>query len=78
MTITDLPSNFFVETAFDEQVYEMNDHIHPYDDYAAGKLTKDRHGAKSPSTAMRVLRRGRSKRVDMFLDWLVSTFSDST
>ncbi|KAK5131638.1 hypothetical protein LTR08_000765 [Meristemomyces frigidus] len=61
---------FFAEKAFDKQVYEMNDRIHPYEDYAAGKLTKNINGANSPSTAMRILRRGRSKRVDTFLDWL--------
>lgn len=60
-----------MDNAFDEQIYEMSDTIHPYKDYAAGKLAKDRSEANAPSTAMRILRRGRSKRVDMFLDWLV-------
>ncbi|KAK4545923.1 hypothetical protein LTR36_002487 [Oleoguttula mirabilis] len=62
--------NFFAEKAFDEQMYEMSDRIHSYKDYAAGKLVKERSEANAPSTAMRILRRGRSKRVDMFLDWL--------
>ncbi|KAK5119758.1 hypothetical protein LTR85_007334 [Meristemomyces frigidus] len=62
--------NFFAEKAFDEQIYEMSDRIQPYKDYAGGKLVKDRSEANPPSTAMRILRRGRSRRVDMFLDWL--------
>ena len=62
--------NFFAEKAFDQQVYDMDDKIHPYEAYAAGQLAKDRSGAKGPATVMQVLRRGRSRRVDVFLDWL--------
>lgn len=63
--------NFFVDGAFDAQTYDMSDSIHPYKDYAAGKLVKNPSEANAPSTVMRILRRGRSKRVDTFLDWLV-------
>ena len=68
-------SNFFAEKVFDEQLYDMSDKIHSYKDYAAGKLGKDHRKAAAPATVMRVLRRGRSRRVDMFLDWLVSIAS---
>lgn len=49
----------------------MSETILPYENYAAGKLVRERDKANAPSTVMRVLRRGRSKRVDVFLDWLV-------
>ena len=69
--VADYFSNFLPDKAFDVQVYEMSDRIHPYDKYAAGMLTKNPEEVGAPSTAMKVLRRGRSKRADMFLDWLV-------
>jgi len=55
----------------------MSDKIPSYKDYAAGKLNKDTDKRVTPATLMPILRRGRSKRVDMFLDWLVSISSDS-
>ncbi|KAF2770537.1 hypothetical protein EJ03DRAFT_335497 [Teratosphaeria nubilosa] len=62
--------DFFDEAVFDEQVYEMSDKLHPYEDCAAAKLTKDISSARKLSTKMKVLRRGRSRRVEVFLDWL--------
>ena len=61
---------FFAEKAFDEQIYDLSDKIHPYEDYAAGRLGKSHFTARTPKTIMRILRRNRSKRADMFLDWL--------
>lgn len=63
-------SSFFADKAFSEQFYEMSSSIPSYRDYANGKLTNPRMGTKQ--TTMQVLRRGRSQRADMFLDWLVS------
>ena len=64
-------SNFFAEKAFDQQVYGMSERIHPYEDYATGRLPHRKESASETSTVMKVLRRNRSKRVDVFLDWLV-------
>ena len=68
---TDRHRSFFAEKAFEEQIYESSSTILPYEDYAAGNVTKGKKKATESSTVMRVLRRNRSKRVDMFLDWLV-------
>jgi len=65
-------SGFFAEKAYDERIYDMSDTVIPYKDYTAGKLATTRSGANQPSTVIRILCRGRSKRVDLFLDWLVS------
>lgn len=67
----DVHRSFFAEKAFDEQLYEMSSRVPSYQDYADGKLPK-RSGVKQ--TMMQVLRRGRSKRADLFLDWLVCLF----
>lgn len=64
-------SNFFMDKAFDEQVYKTSDQILPYEDYANGKARRGQDVAGDTGTVMRVLRRNRSKRVDLFLDWLV-------
>ncbi|KAH9810921.1 HORMA domain [Teratosphaeria destructans] len=61
---------FFDEAVFDEQVYGMSDSIHSYDDYAAAKLAKEIPSTRKLSTKMQVLRRGRSRRVEILLDWL--------
>ena len=61
---------FFPDKAFEERFYEMSEKLPSYADYAAGKLTKDELEATSPKTKMQILRRGRSRRADMFLDWL--------
>lgn len=62
-------SNFFPEKAFDKQLYETTEKIQPYEDYAAGK--RPQTSTSKPCTMIQVLRRKRSRRVDMFLDWLV-------
>ncbi|GAB1738851.1 hypothetical protein NU219Hw_g3635t1 [Hortaea werneckii] len=60
----------FEENVFDEQFYVTGDHVHSYADYAAAKLPKRSPRDGTPATKMQVLRRGRSGRVDQFLDWL--------
>ncbi|KAK5113843.1 hypothetical protein LTR62_003227 [Meristemomyces frigidus] len=60
----------FAEHAFDTQIYDMAQNIHSYTDYAAGKLVKHTQQATKPHTFLRTLRRGRSRRVDKFLNWL--------
>lgn len=52
----------------------MRENIPSYVEYASGKLPTNYSKVTSPSTRMRVLRRNRSKRVDLFLDWLVRLF----
>ncbi|KAK4902435.1 hypothetical protein LTR49_027045 [Elasticomyces elasticus] len=61
---------FFSEKVFERQLYEMADHIHSYEDYAAGNLVKHKHEAAEPAITMCILKRGRGKRADLFLDWL--------
>ncbi|KAF2860691.1 hypothetical protein K470DRAFT_276781 [Piedraia hortae CBS 480.64] len=62
--------SFFPESFFDQQVYMMSDRIYPYRDYASGKLPRKSGSTQVPCTVMKVLRRGRSRRVDKLLDWL--------
>jgi hypothetical protein len=62
----------FPEKAYDEKVYEMRDNILPYNDFAEGKMPDTTTGASAPYTVVRVLQRDRSRRVNTFLDWLVS------
>ncbi|KAI7182079.1 hypothetical protein KC316_g10017 [Hortaea werneckii] len=60
----------FSDKVFDEQFYVTSDHVHSYADYAAAKLPKRSPRDGITATKMQVLRRGRSRRVDQFLDWL--------
>lgn len=60
--------SFFAEKAFSKQLYEMSSRVPSYRDYADGKLPEP---SGVLQTTMEVLRRGRSQRADMFLDWLV-------
>ncbi|KAI7482037.1 hypothetical protein KC351_g6009 [Hortaea werneckii] len=60
----------FSDRVFDEQFYVTGDHVHSYADYAAAKLPKTSPRDGTTATKMQVLRRGRSRRVDQFLDWL--------
>ncbi|KAI7538692.1 hypothetical protein KC331_g10198 [Hortaea werneckii] len=60
----------FSDKVFDEQFYVTGDHVHSYADYAAAKLPKRSPRDGITATKMQVLRRGRSRRVDQFLDWL--------
>ncbi|KAI7566359.1 hypothetical protein KC343_g4042 [Hortaea werneckii] len=60
----------FSDKVFDEQFYVTGDHVHSYADYAAAKLPKTSPRDGTTATKMQVLRRGRSRRVDQFLDWL--------
>ncbi len=68
----DRNSAFFAEKVFDRQVYRVADQIPPYEEYAVGRLASNRGTTSELATTMRVIRRGRSKRADTFLDWLVS------
>ncbi|KAK0355576.1 hypothetical protein LTR91_009914 [Friedmanniomyces endolithicus] len=61
---------FFAKKVFDSQVYKVANQITPYEQYAIGKLASYRGIASELATTMQVLRRGRSKRADAFLDWL--------
>ncbi|KAK0946654.1 hypothetical protein LTR29_001823 [Friedmanniomyces endolithicus] len=61
---------FFAEKVFDSQIYRADNLISPYEEYAIGKLASDHGTASGLATTMQVLRRGRSKRADTFLDWL--------
>jgi len=71
----DNDSNFFAEKVFDKQMYEMAEQIHPYEDYAAGKLVKDRSQTTQPVVTLQTIRRGRSSRADKFLDLLVRSLA---
>lgn len=62
---------FFHDKAFIEQFYESGK-VHAYADYADGKLPKRQWEVAGPKTKIQILKRGGSKRADMFLDWLVS------
>ena len=65
---------FFRDGVFEHQYYTFSaDRIHPYADYAGGKIKDVGAHANGPKTRMPVLRRGRSKRVNEFLDWIVRT-----
>ncbi|KAK0338258.1 hypothetical protein LTR59_002932 [Friedmanniomyces endolithicus] len=61
---------FFAEKVFDRQVYRVADQVPPYEEYAVGRLASNRGTTSELATTMRVIRRGRSKRADTFLDWL--------
>lgn len=63
--------SFFSEKVFDTQAYAAHERLPSYREYADGKLPDIPKGSTRPHTTMQVLRRGRSKRVDTFLDWLV-------
>lgn len=69
----DAYSALFAEKAFDRRVYCVTDQVLSYEDYAAGNFRPDPKATETEKTNMEVLRRGRSKRVDYFLDCLVRT-----
>ncbi|KXT07784.1 hypothetical protein AC579_4304 [Pseudocercospora musae] len=62
--------SFFSEKVFDAQAYAAHDRLPSYRDYADGRLPEVPKDTTELHTTMQVLRRGRSKRVDTFLDWL--------
>lgn len=65
-------SGLFTDRVYDKRYYDTNEGGHSYQEYAAGKLPKARQPSGNGGILnMQILRRGRSKRVDVFLDWLV-------
>jgi hypothetical protein len=63
--------NWFPVHCFDDIIYMSADAHWSYRDYASGEVEPSTL-ASSHRTPMRVMRRGRSTRVDQLLDWLVS------
>jgi meiosis-specific protein HOP1 len=64
--------NLFPDRAFEERRYETKDGITPYKEYAAALIPSVNDAAEVPYTNLPILVRDRSKRADVFLDWLVS------
>nr|OQO24264.1 hypothetical protein B0A51_10124 [Rachicladosporium sp. CCFEE 5018] len=62
--------DLFPSKAFDNRYYEMRDDVLPYEDFASANMPEDGKKAAKPHTKLPVLRRGRSRRADKFLDWL--------
>lgn len=62
----------FPEKAFEYRYYEMRETPLPYKDFAAARMPSYKSEADPHSTKLPVLLRKRSKRADLFLDWLVS------
>lgn len=69
---------FFPEKAYEERCYEMRDTILPYEDFAAARMPSKRTDPSAFSTRVPILLRGRSKRADLFLDWLVGEIGQTT
>jgi len=65
----------FPERAFEYRYYEMRETPLPYTDFAAARMPSFQSEADPHSTKLPVLLRDRSKRADLFLDWLVSTIA---
>jgi hypothetical protein len=65
----------FPEKAFEYRYYEMRETPLPYKDFAAARMPSYKSEADPHSTKLPVLLRKRSKRADLFLDWLVSAFA---
>ena len=75
----------FPEKAFEYRYYEMRETPLPYKDFATARMPSYKSEADPHSTKLPVLLRKRSKRADLFLDWLVSaicfpcgSFTDTT
>ena len=62
----------FPEKAFEYRYYEMRETPLPYKDFASARMPSYKSEADPHSTKLPVLLRKRSKRADLFLDWLVS------
>ena len=62
----------FPEKAFEYRYYEMRETPLPYKDFAAARMPSYKSEADPHSTKLPILLRKRSKRADLFLDWLVS------
>jgi len=65
----------FPEKAFEYRYYEMRETPLPYKDFAAARMPSYKNEADPHSTKLPVLLRKRSKRADLFLNWLVSAFA---
>jgi hypothetical protein len=62
----------FPEKAFADRYYEMRETPLPYAEFAAARMPSHKGEADEHSTRLPVLIRERSRRADLFLDWLVS------
>lgn len=68
----------FPEKAFVSRYYEMRETPLQYKDFAAARMPSRQNEADVHSTVLPILQRHRSKRADIFLDWLVSGSSPTT
>ena len=69
-TITYL-RNLFPEKAYTTGWYELRDTVLPYADYAAVRMPRAASEAGDVRVQIPILQRGRSRRVEMFLLWIV-------
>nr|POE74649.1 meiosis-specific protein hop1 [Quercus suber] len=70
--VADVSSDFFTDGAFEEMYYDTSKKGYSYEDYTSGNTATRRGATKIHNhTKIQVLRRGRTRRVDIFLDWLV-------
>jgi len=72
MTLANVNSEFFPEKAYIQRAYDISDAIPTYEAYAAGRLPSTSAPATKSRTFIPLLQRKKSRRVDLFLDWLVS------
>ena len=64
--------NLFIDSCFDQQKFLPGESHLSYDDYASGKTDKALlANPKAKGNPLVVMRRGRSSRLDLLLDWLV-------
>lgn len=61
----------FPTKAYTSRWYEYRDTVLPYEDYIAGNLPRFAEEAQEPRINVPILQHRRSKRVDVFLQWLV-------
>jgi len=62
----------FPEKAYSLRWYEYRDTVLPFDEYTAALMPREAEEAREPRVNIPILQRKKSKRADVFLDWLVS------
>ena len=73
-----LHRNLFPEKSYDDQTFNTSERCWSYEEYIHGGKPSETSPQGKPlsrghgGTMLKVLRRGRSSRVDRFLDWMVS------